>query len=188
MSKKKFIVATVVALSASMMLQSCIGSFALFNKVKAWNSQVDNKFVNEVVFVAMWILPVYELSLFADLLILNSIEFWSGSNPVVAQTKVVDGKDAQYLVASNEDGYVITNMKTKEVTEEVDNSIDIKTNELLHTANVHYKLSNGSTSIEMAGSNASFSAGAELFLQATTNMTISAMGTVNMGAMTILMN
>ena len=115
MSKKKFIVATVVALSASMMLQSCIGSFALFNKVKAWNSQVDNKFVNEVVFVAMWILPVYELSLFADLLILNSIEFWSGSNPVVAQTKVVDGKDAQYLVASNEDGYVITNMKTKEV-------------------------------------------------------------------------
>ncbi len=79
-------------------------------------------------------------------------------------------------------------MKTKEVTEEVDNSIDIKTKELLHTANVHYKLTNGSSSIEMAGSNASLSAGAELFLQATTNMTISAMGTMNMGAMTILMN
>ena len=79
-------------------------------------------------------------------------------------------------------------MKTKQVTEEVDNSIDIKTKELLHTANVHYKLTNGSSSLEMAGSNASLSAGAELFLQATTDMTISAMGTVNMGAMTILMN
>lgn len=95
------------------------------------------------------------------------------TTPAMFQLDVANGKMA---------------MKTKEVTEEVDNSIDIKTNELLHTANVHYKLSNGSTSIEMAGSNASFSAGAELFLQATTNMTISAMGTVNMGAMTILMN
>ena len=95
------------------------------------------------------------------------------TTPAMFQLDVANGKMA---------------MKTKEVTEEVDNSIDIKTNELLHTANMHYKLSNGSTSIEMAGSNASFSAGAELFLQATTNMTISAMGTVNMGAMTILMN
>ena len=116
MRKKQLIVATVVALSASMMLQSCIGSFALFNKVKAWNSQVDNKFVNEVIFVAMWILPVYELCFAADLLILNSIEFWSGENPALAQTKVIDGKDAQYLIASNEAGYTITNMTTKQVT------------------------------------------------------------------------
>ena len=33
----------------------------------------------------MWILPVYELSFVADLFILNSIEFWSGSNPALAQ-------------------------------------------------------------------------------------------------------
>ena len=116
MRKKHLIIATVVALSASMMMQSCIGSFALYNKVKAWNDQVGDKFVNEIVFVAMWILPVYELSFVADLFILNSIEFWSGTNPALAETKVIDGKDAQYLVASNEDGYVITNMKTKQVT------------------------------------------------------------------------
>lgn len=116
MRKKQLIVATVVALSASMMMQSCIGSFALFNKVKNWNEHVGDKFVNEIVFVAMWILPVYELCFAADLLILNSIEFWSGTNPAMAETKVIDGKDAQYLVASNENGYVITNMKTKQVT------------------------------------------------------------------------
>ena len=40
MKKKHLIIATVVALSASMMMQSCIGSFALFNKVKSWNEQV----------------------------------------------------------------------------------------------------------------------------------------------------
>ena len=118
MKKKTFIVATVVALSASMMLQSCIGSFALFNKVKAWNDHVGDKFVNEIVFVAMWILPVYELSFMADLFVLNSIEFWSGSNPALAQaeTKVVDGKDAQYLVARDATGYTITNMTTKQET------------------------------------------------------------------------
>ena len=118
MRKKNLIVATVVALSASMMMQSCIGSFALFNKVKSWNEQVGDKFVNEIVFVAMWILPVYELSFMADLLVLNSIEFWSGNNPVLAENKVevIDGKDAQYLVARNENGYVITNMKTKQET------------------------------------------------------------------------
>ena len=98
------------------MMQSCIGSFALYSKVKDWNDNVGSKFVNELVFVAMWILPVYELSFAADLLILNSIEFWSGSNPALAQTKVVDGKDAQYLVASNEAGYTITNLKTKQKT------------------------------------------------------------------------
>lgn len=117
MRKKHLIVATVVALSASMMMQSCIGSFALFNKVKTWNEHVGDKFVNELVFVAMWVLPVYELCFVADLFILNSIEFWSGENPALtAETKIIDGKNAQYLVARNEAGYTITNMTTKQVT------------------------------------------------------------------------
>ena len=132
MRKKHLIIATVVALSASMMMQSCIGSFALFNKVKNWNDHVGDKFVNEIVFVAMWILPVYELSFAADFLILNTIEFWSGSNPALAQTQVIDGKDAQYLVASNDKGYTITNMKTKQVTRFIfdaqDNSWSLENN------------------------------------------------------------
>lgn len=118
MKKKQLVVATVVALSASMMMQSCIGSFALFNKVKEWNDHVGDKFVNELVFVAMWILPVYELSFVADLFILNSIEFWSGTNPALAQneTTVIDGKDAKYLVACDATGYAITNLSTNQVT------------------------------------------------------------------------
>lgn len=132
MRKKQLIIATVVALSASMMMQSCIGSFALFNKVKNWNDHVGDKFVNELVFVAMWILPVYELSFAADLFILNTIEFWSGSNPALAEAKVIDGKDAQYLVARNENGYTITNMTTKQVTcfnfDATDNSWSVENN------------------------------------------------------------
>ena len=134
MRKKHLILVTVVALMASMTMQSCIGSFALFNKVKSWNDHVGDKFVNELVFVAMWILPVYELSFAADLFILNTIEFWSGENPALAQAeaKVIDGKDAQYLVARNENGYSITNMTTKQVTrfnfDATDNSWSVENN------------------------------------------------------------
>lgn len=116
MRKTYLVTATVVALTASMMFSSCIGSFALYNKVRAWNDQVGNKFVNELVFVALWILPVYELSFTADILVLNSIEFWSGNNPVVAETKVIDGKDARYLVEKDATGYAITNLSDKSVT------------------------------------------------------------------------
>lgn len=113
MKKSYLTVAVVLSLAASLTLSSCFGTFALTNKVISWNKQVGDKFVNELVFVAMWILPVYELSMLADMLVLNSIEFWSGNNPVVAETKVIDGKDAKYLVACDEKGYTITNLDDK---------------------------------------------------------------------------
>ena len=113
MKRTKISVAAVLAIAALMPLQSCIGSFALTNKVLAWNKQVGDKFVNELVFVAFWILPVYELSGLADILVINSIEFWTGENPVTAQTKIIDGKDAKYLVQRDATGYTITNLSDK---------------------------------------------------------------------------
>jgi len=81
--KKKFLTVAVAAtLSLSLVSTSCIGSFSLTNKLLSWNQQVGNKFVNELVFFAFWVLPVYEISALADILVLNSIEFWSGSNMV----------------------------------------------------------------------------------------------------------
>lgn len=110
MKKRYLSVAIVLSLVASISMTSCLGRFALANKVLAWNKQVGNKFVNELVFFGLWIVPVYELSFLADIVVFNSIEFWSGVNPVVAQTKVIDGKDARYLVACDNTGYTITNL------------------------------------------------------------------------------
>lgn len=115
MKKKYLSVAIVLSLAASLPLSSCIGSFALTNKVLAWNKQVGNKFVNGIVFFGLWIVPVYELSFIADLAVINSIEFWSGENPVVAQSKIIDGKDARYLVACDNTGYTITNLNDNSV-------------------------------------------------------------------------
>ena len=115
------------------MFSSCIGSFALTNKVLSWNKQVGSKFVNELVFIGLCILPVYELSAIADMLVINSIEFWSGSNPVTASTtRVVDGKDARYLVKSDPKGYTITNTKDNTRVRfdfnEADNSWSVQNN------------------------------------------------------------
>lgn len=132
MKKKYFTVALVLTVASSIMFTSCIGSFKLTNKVLAWNQQIGSKFVNELVFFAFWILPVYEISAIADILILNSVEFWSGSNPITAETKIIDGKDAQYKVERDMAGYTITNLSDKSVVKfnfnEVDKSWSVSAN------------------------------------------------------------
>ena len=96
-------------LGGSIMFSSCIGSFGLWNNLKDWNQGVSNKFVNELIFVAFHIVPVYEIAYLADALVLNSIEFWSGSNPTasIGEVKEVKGENGEYLVKTNTDGYTM---------------------------------------------------------------------------------
>lgn len=108
MKKIYLSVAIVAAVGGSLLLNSCIGSFALTNKVLSWNNQVGSKFVNELVFFAFWILPVYEVTSLADLLVINSIEFWSGVNPMEAGTKMIETESGRYLVKCDGKGYDIT--------------------------------------------------------------------------------
>lgn len=108
MKKISISVATILLLASTMTLNSCIGSFTLTKKVLGWNHQVGSKFLNEVVFFAFWILPVYEVTSLADLLVLNSIEFWSGTNPMSALTKVVDTDHGRYMIDCDGKGYTVT--------------------------------------------------------------------------------
>ncbi|MBK5719664.1 DUF3332 domain-containing protein [Dysgonomonas sp. Marseille-P4677] len=114
--KKRIFSVAAVALAGAFMFSSCIGSFNLSKKVLAWNQTIDNKFVNEVVFVALWIVPVYEVCMAADILVLNSIEFWSGENPVEAGiVKKVQGENGIYTVETLENGYQIENETGQQV-------------------------------------------------------------------------
>lgn len=98
-----------MTLLASIGFTSCIGSFSLSNRLLAWNKTIGNKFVNELVFIAFWILPVYEVSWLADFFVINSIEFWSGDNPMACGTKRIESPDGQrYLVECDGKGYNIT--------------------------------------------------------------------------------
>ncbi len=116
MKKRTILVLMVALLCSSVTFTSCIGSFRLSNKVLSWNKQVSgSKFVNEVVFFCFWVLPVYEITTIADVLVVNSIEFWSGDNPLAENEieKSVHGEKGEYLVRYKRNGYRIINRNTK---------------------------------------------------------------------------
>lgn len=109
MKKKSYTLLISAALASSLLFSSCIGSFGLSNKLLDWNKNLDSKFVNELVFIAFCIIPVYEVAGLADILVLNSIEFWSGSNPVADTGNIqkIETKDGVYAIKTQKDGYKI---------------------------------------------------------------------------------
>jgi hypothetical protein len=61
----------------------CYGKFAAFNALREWNGKfTDDKFINWLVFLVLNIIPVYGIFFMGDALVINSVEFWTGSNPV----------------------------------------------------------------------------------------------------------
>ncbi|MDE2290905.1 MAG: DUF3332 family protein [Elusimicrobia bacterium] len=81
----------IVALAAMTSLVGCYGPFRLTKKLHAWNGQIGQKWVNEAAFVGMCIVPVYFFATLADAIVFNSVEFWTGSNPVASRV-MDDGK------------------------------------------------------------------------------------------------
>ena len=116
MKKTKIAVYALLLAGSSLCFTSCIGSFTMTKNVMSWNNQVGNKFANELVFFLFWIVPVYEVTAVIDLAVLNSIEFWSGTNPMSASTKVVDTDNGRYLIACDGKGYTITHKTTGQST------------------------------------------------------------------------
>ena len=107
----KSIKTVVSLLVAATLMSSCVGSFALFNKLAQWNKHATkSKFINEIIFLV--ISPAYAFCGMADTLVLNSIEFWTGDNPVanrVGKVRNIKGDDGlMYAVKYLENGYEIT--------------------------------------------------------------------------------
>ncbi len=91
------VVAAIVAGSFLTVTTACYGPFNLTRNVYHWNSnikgssEVNEKWMKEFVFFGMIIIPVYMFSALLDAFIFNSIQFWSGSNPVKAVDEGGDG-------------------------------------------------------------------------------------------------
>ena len=108
---KKIIRNSALMIAAAFMLSSCIGSFQLTNKVKDWNESLGDKFINEVVFLAFHIVPVYEICMFADGIVFNSVEFWTGERLVASagERQMIRnsfGKDVE--IKTLKDGYMFS--------------------------------------------------------------------------------
>jgi hypothetical protein len=75
-----------VCLSSTILFNSCLGSFSAFNNLRDWNDGLtDSKFLDNVIFWALNIVPVYGLFFIGDAIIFNVIEFWSGTNPIAME-------------------------------------------------------------------------------------------------------
>jgi hypothetical protein len=92
----------------------CYGSFELVKKVYKFNGTLGNKFVNELGFLVMNIIPVYGVASFIDAVVLNSIEFWTGKNPSAASNDTIVPLDATTsLTLRGADGTILLTSKTE---------------------------------------------------------------------------
>jgi hypothetical protein len=90
-------IAIAVMVSLMSVTSACFGPFNLTRNVYHWNSgikgsgEVNEKWMKEIVFFGMIIIPVYMFSALLDAFIFNSIQFWTGDNPVKATDAGSDG-------------------------------------------------------------------------------------------------
>jgi hypothetical protein len=77
--------AVILTLSAAAVLgtSGCFGSFNLTRKLYGFNKDVSKeKFVRELVFLGLNIVPIYGVAGFIDVVVANTVEFWTGENPI----------------------------------------------------------------------------------------------------------
>ena len=108
--------ATVGLVAAAMLASGCYGPFYLTRKVWKWNGEVsDNKWVVELVYLlTAHLIPVYGIAGLADAVIFNSVEFWTGDNPIKnvdagttpKTTRIVRG-DAEAILTRDGDRFSI---------------------------------------------------------------------------------
>jgi hypothetical protein len=117
--KRKFtVMATAILLSSSIMFSSCIGSFSLFHKLLSWNQSVGDKWINELVFLVLCVVPAYPIAWFIDAVVLNSIEFWTGSNPSAdVQTKQIKTENGLFTITTDANGHKIQKEGSDEIVE-----------------------------------------------------------------------
>ena len=78
--------ATALLLALSMLSigsLGCIGNFGLSGKVRKFNLETtEDRWGREILFVALYVIPVYPFAGMLDILVFNSVEFWTGKNPI----------------------------------------------------------------------------------------------------------
>ena len=107
---------TVIALAGLLFVNGCYGPFLLTKKVHAWNGQVsDNKWVVEGVFLLIaYVVPIYGIAGLVDSLLFNSLEFWTGNNPMAtadAGTRRIVRGDTEMVLSRAGDDMVVQQFK-----------------------------------------------------------------------------
>lgn len=123
-------VAMVLVVGMLSQTTGCFGGFHLTRNIWGWNNTVTgSKFVNWLVFLGLTVIPVYAIGGLADLFIFNSLEFWTGSNPMASNAQpsektvaLEDGTTWQFKRVSETQMQVVidTQGETKTIIMDVD--------------------------------------------------------------------
>jgi hypothetical protein len=131
--KKKFFICG--ALSMTLLSTSCLGSFSAFNSLRDWNDGVtSNKFLDNLIFWALNIVPVYGLFITGDVLFFNVLEFWTGDNPIAMaegeediQYAHINGQDVKMTATKNHFSIEVLKGENKGETLEMVYTLENKT-------------------------------------------------------------
>ncbi|MFT5970047.1 MAG: hypothetical protein ACI8ZO_000552 [Flavobacteriales bacterium] len=96
----------------------CFGSFNLTNKVYDFNKGVGGEPIQTLVLWGFSIIPVYQIALTLDVLILNTLEYWTGSSPMAKMEEKsillpngerveIMKKDKQFFISSTQGEYLL---------------------------------------------------------------------------------
>jgi hypothetical protein len=100
--------AAILTLTAGTLVgtSGCFGSFNLTRKVYGFNKTVSkDKFVQELVFLGLNVVPIYGIAGFIDVVVANTVEFWTGTNPIeMSSTIRVDGTTSVKRALVEKDG------------------------------------------------------------------------------------
>ena len=70
-------------LLCGLLSSSCLGPNNAADGLRNWNAKVsDQDWLNELIFVGLWVIPVYPIAWLGDILVFNTIGYWSGENPI----------------------------------------------------------------------------------------------------------
>jgi hypothetical protein len=108
----------LVVFIGGMSFSGCAGQYALFNKAHPFIGNLGGKWIGAV---ANWIigLPiVYPICIFADVLIFNTVEFWTGTNVIASGSSFeqIDENGNRLAAVKNDDGTL--SVKVTEITGE----------------------------------------------------------------------
>ncbi|MCB5259955.1 MAG: DUF3332 domain-containing protein [Candidatus Cloacimonetes bacterium] len=105
----KLVSMALVAIILTVGVAGCFGNFAATRKVYEFNESFGNKWMNQIMFWVLSFVPVYNVAAFADVVLFNTIEFWTGSNPIamgpneeVIKYANQDGKNLRITIRQNE--------------------------------------------------------------------------------------
>ena len=116
---RRFKLVAVLTMSLAIISSGCIGNFGLSGKVRKFNlEQTQDRWGREILFVILYIIPVYGFAGLADIIVFNSIEFWTGKNPINGSPSVTPVSDNRTF--ENEDGTTLS------MTLREDGSIDVE--------------------------------------------------------------